>query len=156
MRKLSRAIIPIVSSYAFGIFASLSVSSNVGVWYDSIAKAPGSPPEYIFPIGWIIMYGLMGIACAIVWLDDSRIDHHANWVRFFFIHLLFSMAWIMFFFGFHSILLSLIDILFVLFMVMALTVTAYETDKRAGYLLMPYLAWIVFSAYLNFGVWSLN
>ena len=147
---------PILASFGAGLFGSFFVSAGVDAWYQHLVKPPLSPPDYVFFIVWLALYALMGIACAIVWLHDTPTDHHANWVRFFFIHLLFNAGWTIFFFGFHSILLSVVIILLVFFMVLGLTATAYHIDKRASYLLMPYLLWLAFAAYLTVGMWALN
>jgi tryptophan-rich sensory protein len=156
MNNAFRAVVPILTSFAAGLFGSMFVGSSVDAWYRSLAKPLLAPPDLFFPFALLVCYALMGIACAIIWLDDSRTDHHASWVRFFFIHLLFNSGWTIFFFGFHSLLIATFDILFVLFLVLGLTGTAYHIDRRAAFLLMPYLAWTAYVAYLTVGALALN
>ena len=62
----------------------------------------------------------------------------------------------MFFFGFHAPLIAFVDTLFLGLMLVCLVVGAWEIDRRAVYLLLPYLAWIFFAAYLTLGIWWLN
>jgi tryptophan-rich sensory protein len=77
-------------------------------------------------------------------------------VPLFFAHLLLNAAWTIFFFGFHAVLVALIDILILLCCIFLLICGAWEIDKRATYLLAPYFLWVLFATILNIAIWFLN
>jgi translocator protein len=92
----------------------------------------------------------------IVWEKDPHAREMRGWVPLFFAHLLLNAAWPMFFFGFHAIFIALIDILLLNIAVFLLIFGAYEIDKRAAFLLVPYQIWLVFAAVLNLTIWMAN
>ncbi len=156
MNSLIRLLTVVLGTLGAAAVGWIFVDIEISGWYAALAKPPFMPSGSVFALVWVVLYALMAIACAIIWLDSRPTDHHANWVRFYFIHLLPNVGWVIFFFGFHSIWLAFTDILVLGFFVVGLTVTAYEIDRRAAYLLLPYMAWILFAAYLNVGIWVLN
>jgi len=156
MNQTLRISIAVLASLAVGFAGFLFVTPQALDWYAGLVKAPLTPPSWVFGVVWTILYVFMAASLAIVWTKGSKLDHVAGWVRFYFIQLLFNAAWTMFFFGFHATLLAFIDILFLVFTVTCLVVGGWEIDKRATYLLLPYLLWIFFAGYLNLAIWLLN
>jgi tryptophan-rich sensory protein len=156
MKSYIRAAVIIIATFGAGILASFFVGAPAHGWYAGLQKPPLTPPDLVFPIIWIALYALMGIAASIVWLIEPQNSHTEIWLRFYFAHLLFNAGWVIFFFGFRAIFFAFVTILFLNFWVFALIVSAWEIDKRVSYLLMPYLAWLLFAFYLNLGVWVLN
>ena len=130
--------------------------AGVSSWYATLAKPALTPSDSVFLLVWLVLYALMATALAIIWTRDSEKHPTEGWVRFYFVQLLFNAAWTMFFFGLHAVFTAFIDILVLGFILLCLVAGACEIDRRAAYLLLPYLAWVIFAAYLNFGIWWLN
>lgn len=151
-----RAGIAVLACYGAGLLASIFISDGVGSWYDGITKPWFNPPNWVFAPVWIILYALMAAALTLVWARDPNAEHIRGWVPLFFAHLLLNAAWSMFFFGFHAVFVAMVDIGLLLFSVTLLVVGAWDIDRRASYLLMPYFAWVLFAAVLNVSIWYLN
>ena len=156
MHPLLRVSVGVIAVIAAAVSGYLFVDSSVSSWYASLNKPALLPPEWIFPIVGLILYALMIVSVAIIWTKDPETHETEGWVRFFFIQLLFSAAWTAFFFGFHAILISILDLLFLGIVVFGLVCAAWEIDRRVTYFMAPYLAWILFSLYLNINIWLLN
>jgi len=156
MRSVVKISIAVVATLGAGLVGVFLVSSQALEWYAGLMKPPLTPPGFVFGVVWSILYVLMAIALVIVWLKKPQLDHMAGWVRFYFIQLLFNVAWTMFFFGLHSMVIALIDLFLLAFIVVCLVVGSWEIDRRATYLLAPYLLWLFFAGYLNLAIWLLN
>lgn len=155
MSRTTRIIITLVCTFGAGFVGSLFVGGQVGTWYTTLAKPPLTPPDAAFPIVWTILYVLMAAAALIKWLKHG--EHSAGWMRFYFIQLMLNAGWTIFFFGYHAVLLSLFDILVLDTIVLGLILFAHEEEHHSTvYLLLPYLAWLLFATYLTIGIWTLN
>lgn len=156
MRSWLRIAWAIVACYAAGAVGALFVTDGTAAWYAGLVKPVIMPPNWLFAPVWTILYGLMAAAVVIIWNKDRRSQDNSGWVQLFFAHLIANGAWTIFFFGFHAVLIALIDVSILIVAVTLLTVGAFEIDRRAGYLLLPYLAWILFAAALTYEIWILN
>ncbi len=156
MNKLVRAGISIVSCYAAGFVGTFFVTSGVGSWYSMLEKPWFNPPSWTFGIVWTILYGFMAAALYIVWENDPHAEDFSGWVPLFFVHLLLNASWTIFFFGYHALFVSMIDIFLLASCVILLTFGARDVSKRAFFLMLPYLAWVLFAALLNISIWYLN
>lgn len=154
MNGLARLCVSILTCYGAGLLGSLFVST--GTWYASLAKPSFMPPDWLFAPVWLVLYACMAIALTLVWNKDEAAAEGRGWVPLFFAHLLLNASWTVFFFGFHAVLIALINILFLLPCITLLMVGAWDIDKRATYLLTPYLLWVLFATYLNASIWLAN
>ncbi|MDP2648347.1 MAG: TspO/MBR family protein [Patescibacteria group bacterium] len=156
MKAMTRTAIAFIATYSAGFIGYLLIDTQPASWYSQLAKPALTPPDAAFSVVWLILYALMAVALAIVWNHRPFAPHVEGWVRFYFVQLLFNAAWTLFFFGLHAIFIAFIDILFLAFIIISLVAGAFEIDRRAAYLLMPHLAWVLFAAYLNLGIWLIN
>ena len=156
MRTLVRVGIAVLASYGAGFLGSLFVSNGVRGWYAMLSKPWFTPPDWVFAPVWFVLYGLMAAALVLVWQKDPLAKDIRGWVPLFFVHLLFNAAWMVFFFGLHAVLVALIEILLLLFIVYLLIIGAWEIDRRAAYLLIPYFLWVMFATILNGAIWYMN
>jgi translocator protein len=156
MSPVIRVVVAILASYGAGLAGYLFVDAGVSSWYAGLVKPVLLPSASTLAIIWLILYGMMAAALAVVWTKKPRAEHTEGWVRFFFLQLLFNASYTMFFFGFHAILIAFIDVLMLGFIVISLTASAEDIDRRVVYLMIPYLLWIVFAGYLTLSVWFLN
>ncbi|PIR84073.1 hypothetical protein COU18_01555 [Candidatus Kaiserbacteria bacterium CG10_big_fil_rev_8_21_14_0_10_51_14] len=156
MGTLTKVSIAFIATFCAGLLGTLFVDSSTTSWYTTLIKPALNPPPVTFGVAWTVLYFLMALALSIVWVKKPLTSLAAGWVRFYFIQLLFNAAWTIFFFGFHSILVAFVDILFLGFMLLCLIIAAAEIDRRASYLLAPSLLWVLFAGYLNLSIWLLN
>lgn len=145
-----------LACYGAGFLSALFVQTGTGTWYDGLAKPLLMPDKWTIPIVWLGIYALMSVALWIVWENDPHVQDMRGWVPLFFAHLLINASWAIFFFGFHSIFIALIDAILLAFVSIVLLAGAWEIDKRAGYLLAPYVAWALYTAYLTLHLWLIN
>ncbi len=130
--------------------------TNMGMEsYKAAEKPPLTPPDIVFPIVWSILFTLMAISAARVWLtDNSRLRNHAMIV--YFIQLFFNFFWSVLFFNFEAYGLAFLWIIGLWLLILLMIVKFYQADKIAGLLQIPYLLWVTFAAYLNYMVFQLN
>jgi benzodiazapine receptor len=126
-----------------------------GAWYDGIRKPSWNPPGWIFGPVWSTLYTLMGVAAWRVWRKGGFAgQRHA--LTLFLVQLSLNALWTPLFFGAHLMGTALAEIL-CLWIAIFLTTWAFSrADRTAGALLLPYLAWVSFAAFLNFTLWNLN
>jgi tryptophan-rich sensory protein len=145
---------------ALACLAVLVVSGLVSAgaiegWYRSLAKPAWTPAEWVFGPVWTGLYASLAVAAGIVWFARDREDVCGP-LGYFGVLLAATLAWSIFFFGFRSPLLGLLD-LSVLWAATALTaVEFFRVNKVAGLLLVPYLLWISYAAVLNADILLMN
>ncbi len=122
--------------------------------YQILRQPPLSPPGWIFPIVWTILYLLMGVAAYLVWVRDSTGRNGA--LLFYGLQLAFNFVWTVIFFNLQNYGLALLWILILWVLILITTIRFFRETKAAGWLMIPYLLWVSFAAYLNAGVWLLN
>lgn len=121
----------------------------------ALPKSGLTPPPWVFPIVWVILFALMGIGAARVWMAPDSIEKSRG-LWFFLYQLIFNFFWSILFFNMQwfGVALVWLAVLWILIALMAWNF--YQTDKAAGLLQLPYLLWVAFAGYLNYVTWSLN
>ena len=145
----------IVLTEAVGALAGLLTRDGTKLYATSILKPPLSPPALVFPIAWAILYALMGIGAARVYLTPAS-GVRTRGLRLFLIQLAFNFLWSILFFNFQAFGLAFIWLVILWALILMMTFTFHKTDRLAALLQIPYLLWVLFAGYLNFGVWLLN
>jgi tryptophan-rich sensory protein len=124
--------------------------------YGAMVKPPLSPPGWVFPVVWSILYLLMGLASWRVWKGDATMDQKRKALGLYAAQLLLNLLWPIVFFRWQRFLAALI-LLIGLWVLIFLTIRAFsKVDEKAADLLIPYLLWVSFAVYLNFGIFLLN
>lgn len=124
--------------------------------YRIINQPPLSPPGWVFPIVWTILYLLMGYASYRILTSDADQNQTQKSLRLYGAQLALNFLWPIIFFGFNAYLLAFL-VLISLWVLIFLTLRAFsKLDETAGNLLLPYLLWVTFAGYLNLGVYLLN
>lgn len=154
--KFITPIIFVLISQSAGIIGSFFTVSSVSTWYQTINKPSFNPPSWIFGPAWITLYTFMGISSYLVWLKLGVNELAKPALILFFIHLAFNAAWSIIFFGLKSPFWALVVIAILWIMIAVLIYMFFQIDRRAAYLMIPYLAWVSFASTLNFFIWRLN
>ncbi len=151
--KWKPLIISVLSALAVGGLSGLAVGQDF-VRYKVLELPAGSPPGWVFPVVWNILYILMGISAYLVWSSKSRLKEPA--VFLYVVQLIVNFLWAPLFFGAGWYLFALLWLLFLLYLAAAMVYDFYQISPLTAYLQIPYLLWLLFAAYLNLGVWMLN
>lgn len=119
-----------------------------------VNKPPLSPPGWLFPVVWTILFLLMGLASYLVSRSDSAQKRPA--LILYAIQLIVNFFWSIFFFNFEWYLFSFFWLV-LLWVLILLTIRAFwRVSPVAGILLIPYLLWVTFAGYLNLAIYLLN
>lgn len=137
-----------------GVLGSL-LSGNTGNIYASFVKPPLSPPSWLFGVVWPVLYLLMGIAAYMIY-QTPRTPERKKATAIYWTQLFVNFLWPIVFFRFGWYWASVAVIFLLIILVIITTVRFYGIHETAGCLMIPYLLWILFAAYLNVGVAFLN
>lgn len=125
------------------------------VYSDSVQQPFLSPPAWVFPVVWTILYALMGIGAARVRLSAPSPERNKS-VNQFLIQLTVNFFWTLIFFNAQAYGFAFLWLLLLWALVLAMILQFRRVDPLAAKLQVPYLLWLTFAAYLNFAVWYLN
>lgn len=115
--------------------------------YQDLNRPPLSPPGITFPIVWTILYIIMGY---------SFYKQNEQNKTIYYTQLVVNGLWSIFFFVFKWYLFSFIWIILLIILVIIMIKEFYKVNKLSGLINIPYLIWLIFAAYLSFGVYLLN
>ena len=157
MKKYLRISYCIIICLTVGFFSGKITQSSITTWYPTLVKPSFNPPNWIFAPVWSMLYIMMGIAAGLVW---NRIETNKEAVKkalvFFAIQLALNALWSILFFALHNPLLALLEIILMWLLIYETYIQFKKIDKIAGFLFIPYLAWVSFATVLNASIWWLN
>lgn len=137
------------------IAASTGVLTPPGAWYAALVKPPLTPPDWLFPVAWTLLYVLMAVAAWRVTLVVPA-GRRRRVLTPFVLQLAVNALWSLVFFGLHEMVLGLLTLL-ALWGLIVWTLVTFRGHSRLGFwLLVPYLVWVSFAAYLNAALLVLN
>ena len=140
---------------AAGLLSGLLSRGGMENFSQTVAQPPLSPPGWLFPVVWTILYGLMGISAARIWLSPPS-DSRSRGLNLFMAQLIVNFFWSPIFFKTGAYGFALLWLLLLWVLVVLMILSFRKVDKTAALLQIPYLIWLTFAAYLNWGVWQLN
>ena len=153
--KLRELIISLTIPLAVGALSALLTKDGMKR-FETLAKPPLSPPLWLFPVVWTLLFALMGLACYKVWTSGASIARRERALTLYGIQLAMNFLWPILFFTMGMYLAAFIWLLVMLAFIAAAAVFFHFIDRKAGNLMIPYIVWCCFAAYLNFGVFLLN
>ncbi len=157
MNKYTKIALFVLLCLAVGFFSSLITRDNVLTWFPTIKKPFFNPPSWLFAPVWTLLYIAMGVAAGLVWNQIFQTPEIVKKALLFFgIQLVLNAFWSYIFFGLHNILLALIEIILLWLLIFETYKQFRIINKTAGYLFIPYLAWVSFATVLNASLWYLN
>jgi len=136
---------------AVGAFASL----DADLFYCALSRPAWAPAASLFGPVWTVLYLLMAIAAWRVWLRAGFAEARLE-LSLFLAQLVLNGAWTWLFFSLHKGLWAFTEIVILWVCIAAVTALFARRDRLAGALLLPYLAWVTFAAFLNFSLWQRN
>ena len=164
IKKLWNDIKPYILPYSLAIAIPLTVGilsaaltkDNMDI-YDKLKTPPLSPPGIIFPIVWTVLYILMGVSSAMIYVDRNKYPEAATkgfvWYG---ASLVLNFSWSIVFFNMEAAFVALLILLGLLYTIIKTIIEYRRVKPQAAYLQIPYALWVLFAGYLNAGIWLLN
>ena len=156
MKSLGRLVFCILLCLGVGLLESAVTRPEIATWYAALAKPSWTPPPFVFPIAWTILYILMAVSLWRLWDRAGPSSARTSAMTWFMIQLALNAAWSPVFFGWHATRAALVVIVALFFAIVMTMIAASRADKPASWLLEPYLAWIAYATTLNAGVVAMN
>ena len=132
-----------------------AASINAGTFYSELIRPDWAPPANVFGPVWTSLYIIMAVAAWLVWRVNGIRAIRAGFI-FFLIQLVLNALWSWLFFAWKHGGLAFIDIIVLWVAILATLIAFWRVNKIAGVLMLPYLLWVSFAAFLNFTIWQLN
>ena len=171
-------IIAILIPLAVGALSAFLTQDSMAA-FSALEQPPLSPPGWLFPVVWTILYILMGVASYLALTAEPAFSNgHESFVgantgsgpgsntgsylfadpalRAYAAQLFFNFGWSLIFFNWEAYLLAFFWLVILWVLILITAVLFYQRSKLAGLLMLPYLAWVTFAGYLNLGIWWLN
>jgi benzodiazapine receptor len=157
MRSALRLLSCLVLCFAVAALGAWVTRPQIPTWYATLVKPSWTPPAWLFPVVWNVLYLLMALSLWRLW-ERAR-EHVAgaeSAIWLFMAQLALNAAWSPTFFGLHAI-RSGLAIIVALAIVLVVTIgAAFRVDRLAAWMLVPYLGWIVYASSLNAAIAILN
>ena len=154
-KKLLTLLLLIVICEGVGALGSLFTISAITTWYAGLVKPTFNPPSFLFAPVWTTLYFLMGVSLFLVL--QKKLKKQKNFLIILFaVQLFLNFLWSVIFFGMHLPLAALIEISLLWISIALLIIDFWKFSKPAAVLLLPYIAWVSFAAFLNLSIVLLN
>ena len=140
---------------AVGGVSAVMTRKGMEFFNATVTKPPFTPPPAAFGIAWAILYLLMAVGMARVWLRQVNKSESKS-LYLYLLQLTFNFIWSLIFFNFQAYLVAFLWLVALWILIFQMTRAFAEIDRTAARLQIPYLLWVLFAGYLNFGVWFLN
>ena len=145
----------ILLCFAVAIVSGSFTSGEIRTWYRTLARPSIAPPNWVFGPVWTLLYALMAIAAWRVSLAPSSPWRTAA-LTLFLTQLVLNFAWSLIFFRLHRIDWALLEVIVLWASILFTTVAFARVSSMAGWLMVPYIAWVSFAGVLNAAFWRLN
>lgn len=154
-----KLIISIIIPLAVGGLSAL-IAGDLMASFGAMNQPPLSPPAWLFPVAWTVLYTLMGIACYLVWNHptDKKITKKEKTVFYsvYGLQLVFNFFWSIFFFNFSQYWFAFVWLIILWIMILVLVIWGGKNYRAVMWCLTPYVLWVTFAGYLNIMIAILN
>lgn len=147
-RSIVGVVVIVSACVAVEVVSGLVTAGPVRSWYPDLSKPSWTPPDWVFGPVWTALYGMMAVAASRVWLARDRWEVCCPLAAFG-VQLAANLAWSVLFFGLRSPALGLVDVLLLCVLVGVTAGQFFGVSRSAGWLMLPYLGWVLFAAALN-------
>lgn len=154
--KIKTYVVSIAIALAVGGLSALLTMGNMDL-YSEITKPSLAPPSILFPIVWTLLYILMGISAAMIYVEkESKPVQVKSALTVYAINLFLNFFWSIIFFNMRAFLLSFVWLVALWAVIIIMIIKFYRIRPTAGILQIPYLLWVTFAGYLNLSIYLLN
>ena len=147
-----KLIIWILTLMLVGSIIGALTKSSIDTWYQTLNRAPLTPPDYVFGIAWSILYAMIAVSGWLIWKTKPCMDLKLI-KRLYVSQLILNWSWTPLFFSYHFTGIALICLSIIVLLVARLIFETYKKITATALLLIPYLLWLLFASYLNFYIW---
>ena len=155
MNRWAALLLFLLASFTAATIGGQATADSVRSWYPTLAKPGWNPPAAVFAPVWTLLYVAMSVAAWRVWLRRD-LPGAGPALRLFFVSLGLNALWSVLFFGLHRPGWALLEILLFWCSLVAVLGRFRRLDTAAGWLWLPYVAWVSFATLLNAAIWWLN
>ena len=145
----------ILLTEAVGILSGILSRGGTERFQMTAVQPPLSPPGWVYPVVWTVLYALMGFSAVRIWLSPPSVARSKG-LNLFVAQLILNFFWSLVFFNARAYGLAFLWVVALWVLVLLMILEFWKVDKTAALLQIPYLIWLAFAAYLAFGVWMLN
>ncbi len=138
-----------------GLLSGFLTREGTQIYAEMLQKPPLSPPGWVFGVVWTVLYALMGISAARIYLTPPSPERSSG-LNLFIAQLIVNFFWSPIFFNAQAYGFAFIWLLLLWVLVLLMILQFRKADKTAALLQIPYLLWLTFAAYLSYAVWQLN
>jgi translocator protein len=156
LRVIARLILCIAVCQLAGVIGSIFTASSVATWYTTLEIPWFTPLGSVISAVWIILFALMGLSLFLIWQKGISSTNSKIALGLFAFQLLVNVLWSYAFFGLQSPLAAFTVILFLWLLILQCIIRFWYISKEAALLLVPYIVWVSFAAFLNYTIWRLN
>ncbi len=153
--KLASGFIAFLYIFTLGYQGNI-MDKGGQAFYETLIKPGATPPEWLFPFVWTALFVLIGLSAYYAWNFYDNDRYRKIFVGLYAANGILVYLWPCFFFTRQDITSALYIIITLIIVIELMIVTAFKVNHRSAYLLMPYLAWILFATYLNASFLILN
>ncbi|MGL5260424.1 MAG: TspO/MBR family protein [Lachnospiraceae bacterium] len=153
--KWKQLIVCIIIPLLIGAVSGFLTKNSIQI-FEQLNKPRLSPPGWIFPVVWTILYILMGIASYLVISLDASQAKKYQAITLYAVQLVFNFFWSIWFFQFNLYFFAFLWLLVMWGFILATTILFFQCSKLASYLMIPYILWVTFAGYLNLSIAILN
>ncbi len=155
-KKIKTYVISILIALAVGGLSAYLTRGSMGL-YEEIVSPPLSPPGFLFPIVWTVLYVLMGVSAAMVHLNRQKDPKAAEKGLFAYaLSLIVNFSWSIFFFSYRAYWFSFFWLLLLLYLILRMIWYYRKVEPLAAWLQIPYALWVTFAGYLTLATATLN
>lgn len=156
LKKYKSYIVSIAIALGVGGLSALATKGSMDI-YGTLNQPPLSPPSFLFPIVWTILFVLMGIGSGGVYEKaKGNKDLLKRPLTIYAINLLVNFLWSIIFFNLRAFLFAFVWLIFLIAIIITMIIEFGKVCKWCGNLQIPYLIWCLFALYLNAGIYILN
>ena len=145
-----------LAAFTAAAIGGAATAASVREWYPTLVKPAWTPPSWVFGPAWTALYLLMSVAVWRVWIHRDESPGVRATVRLHGVQLALNALWSVLFFGLRRPDFALVEIVALWSLLAVLQVRLFNHDRAAGWLWVPYLAWVSFATALNASIWWLN
>ena len=155
MKRFRKFAASLAVCFGAGAVGGLFTGTSVNSWYPRLIRPEFAPPNWVFAPIWNSLYLLMAVSLYFIWSSDGQKTKRLALLAFAF-QLFLNMAWSAVFFGLRSPAGGFLVILILIAAILWNIFLFGRISRKSALLLLPYLCWVGFDSYLNYGYWILN
>ncbi|WP_315168182.1 TspO/MBR family protein [Metaclostridioides mangenotii] len=153
---LINVAIPLVIGYLSSVIVKIISGSDMQTLYAALIKPSFAPPGFIFPVVWTILYILIGTSSYLILRKGNNVPRVVDAMFYYGLQLGLNFAWSILFFGFGLRFTAMICILLLIAVVVIMIMKFSRINKKAGYLNLVQLVWLVYAGFINYFIWLIN